>query len=538
MNLTIKQKVYLFLFISLSSIIFLGVRSASVLENEMLDERKLQLKYQVTVIEGIVVNFQNKVLQGEMSQEEAKQHFYQLLPDLEYKKNGYFFAFTKDYTLKATQKGKATGMSVATLSDADGDYIYPKIFKGVSEQNGRGFVSYNYQKSANAPLEKKLSYGLYYKPWDIVLGTGDYISDIEEAVNANVLSLVIIVIIFLVLLMFVSYFIVTGVVSPIKKIQDVMQKIATGDLTLRVDDSQKDELGELGGSINEMLFSFSELLSSLKESSTSLHGASEDLSVIAQQTNRGVSKQSDEIQSVVSAIEEMSMSIREVESNTIDVSTSTTEATEMILNTSKMVGDTIALVNNVSHQIEEAADVVDKLKVGSSEIAEVLNVITGISDQTNLLALNAAIEAARAGEAGRGFAVVADEVRSLAQSTQESTVEIQKIIEKLQSLSINAANTMKNGQKAASQSVISANSTGDTLKVVVEHVEKVNSMTAQIASATTEQAAVSDDVARAMVTINDVSVETGSASEETREQSLHLKLFVEGVENNMNKFKI
>lgn len=537
MNLTVKQKVYLFLVISLLSIISIGVDSAYVLRSEMVDDRKQQLEFNTVIVEGVIKELQKQVDKGELQQEQAKQQFYTLLPGLQYSESGYFFAFTSNFTLKATLKGKATEVSVADVKDANGEAIYKKILNEITKQGGRGVVSYYFQKSANSAAEEKISYAIHYKPWDLIIGTGNYISDIDDAVTASIYSMAIIILIVLALLGVVSYFILKAVVAPIVHIQDVMKLISKGDLTLRINATSNDELGQLGRSIDSMLISFNDLIRSLHSSSSSLNSSSESLSVIAQQTNRGMTKQTEEIESVVSAIEEMSMTIREVESNTIDAATSTTEANKMVMDTSSLVNDTIALVNNASTQIESAVKVVNELKIGSDEIAEVLSVITSISDQTNLLALNAAIEAARAGDAGRGFAVVADEVRSLAHSTQKSTVEIQTIIDKLQSLSVTAANAMQDGQKATLDTVNAVNQTGENLKLVVEHVEKVNSMTTQIATATTEQAAVSEEVARAMVNITDVSAETRTASEETRTQSLYVKSLAEGVEEDMSKFK-
>ena len=537
MNLTVKRKVCLFLAISFFSILCIGIDSAYVLRSEMVDDRKQQLEYNTTIVEGVINELQKQVDKGELKQEEAKQQFYTLLPGLQYSETGYFFAFTSDFILKATLKGNPTEISVADVKDADGNAVYKKILDEISKQGGKGIVSYYFQKTADSSAEEKISYAIHHKQWDLIIGTGNYISDIDEAVTDSIYSMAVIILIVLILLGVVACLILKAVVGPIVHIQDVMKHVSKGDLTLRVNATSTDELGQLGHSIDDMLVSFNDLISSLHSSSASLNSSSESLSVIAQQTNRGMAKQTEEIESVVSAIEEMSMTIREVESNTIDAATSTTEANSMVMDTSNLVSDTITLVNNASTQIESAVKVVNELKLGSDEIAEVLSVITSISDQTNLLALNAAIEAARAGDAGRGFAVVADEVRSLAHSTQQSTVEIQTIIDKLQSLSLTAANAMQDGQQATSETVNAVNQTGENLKLVVEHVEKVNSMTTQIATATTEQAAVSEEVARAMVNITDVSAETRTASEETRTQSLYVKSLAEGVENDMSKFK-
>jgi len=538
MNFTVKQKVYLFLFISLLSTIILSVMSASVLRSEMVHDRELQLESSTNIVEGVIKQLQGKVDSGELTEQEAQTQFYTQLPYLQYSQTGYFFAFTTDYILKASLHGQKTNISVAGVKDADGNAVYKKIFNGISQQGGKGHVSYLFQKTMHSSPEEKISYAFHYRPWNLVVGTGSYLSDINAAVLSRIYTMALLCLLAIAILCAVSFFILKAVVSPITNIQHVMEKVAAGDLTLRVSDTAEDELGYLGRSINSMLISFNELIRSLSVSSNSLNTSSESLSVIAEQTNRGMTKQTEEIDSVVSAIEEMSMTIREVESNTIDVSAATTQANQMVFETSAIVKNTISLVNNASSQIEASAKVVNELKSGSDEIAEVLSVITSISDQTNLLALNAAIEAARAGDAGRGFAVVADEVRSLAYSTQESTVKIQSIIEKLQSLSLTATNAMKGGQQATLETVTAVNQAGENLTSVVEQVEKINTMTSHIATAATEQSAVSEEVARAMVNISEVSAETRTASEETREQSLHVKSLAEGVETEVSHFKV
>ena len=538
MSFTIKQKIYFFITFSLLAIIIVGWRSIAVLHDELHEDRAQQLKVQVESVEGLLKSYQKKVTAGELELKKAQQDFYKTLQELQYSGNGYFFAFTTDMILQATLKGNKTGVNVANIKDANGRFLYQDILKSTQNTNGRGYVEYQFQRVSNGAAEEKLSYSILYKPWNLVVGTGIYIQDIDDKLNDNIIELAIEIALILVALIGIAFIIISAIINPIENIQKMMVKAASGDVTQRLDILNDDELGALSKSINSMLSEFHSLLEKLVGSSQNLTSASDSLSVIAGQTNRGVNKQSEEIQTVVSAIEQMSLTVKEVEGNTVNASTATAEATDMIHEASSMVADTMNLVDNASQKIDHASVVVDELKLGSAEIAEVLNVITGISDQTNLLALNAAIEAARAGEAGRGFAVVADEVRSLAHSTQNSTVEIQKIIEKLQGLSQTAADSMLAGKEAAKQTIEAAAKTDENLKLVVKHVSQVNEMTGQIASATTEQAAVSEEVARAMVSISDISVETGQASEQTRTESLNVKSLSESVDESVARFAI
>jgi methyl-accepting chemotaxis protein len=538
MSFTIKQKMYSFVLFSILSVVLIGSRGILILKDEVFEAREMQLKVQMESIEGILISLQDRVNRNELKKEEAQNAFYTVLKEMHYSGDGYFFAFTTDMILKAAAKGTQIDINVANVKDANGQSIYQNILKSTQGVDGRGYAEYQFQREKGGVAEDKLAYSLQYKPWNIVVGTGIYVSDIDQKAQSKMIEMLVIVALIIVVLGFIAYKIITAVIAPIEQIQQTMVKVESGDITQRIKITQKDELGLLSQSINSMLIEFHNLLGKLSQSAGDLTGASDSLSVIAQQTNRGVNKQTQEIQTVVSAIEEMSLTVKEVEGNTVNASNTTGETNDLVHDASLMVAETIELIDNAAQKIDHAGDVVEELKQGSSEIATVLNVITSISDQTNLLALNAAIEAARAGEAGRGFAVVADEVRSLAHSTQNSTVEIQKIIEKLQSLSKTASESIGEGKEVATKTIEAAAGTDEKLRLVVQHVALINDMTGQIAAATTEQAAVSEEVARAMVSISDISIETEQASEQTKVESLNVKSLAQDVDKRIERFTI
>ncbi|MDO6524618.1 methyl-accepting chemotaxis protein [Motilimonas sp. 1_MG-2023] len=372
----------------------------------------------------------------------------------------------------------------------------------------------------------------------IIVGTGVYLDDIEKLYIERLWSKGGIFVAILFALIATSWLIIGSIVKPLRLIVNAMSLVAKGDVTVRINVDSQDEMGFLSREINTMLDSFQGLLKSVQSSLNTLNLSADELAVIANQTNTGVQKQMIDVDTVVSAVEQMTLAVKEVEASTSQASEATSETNSVVREASLLINKTLDSINQVSNQVEHAVTVVNELEAGSSEIGEVLNVISGISEQTNLLALNAAIEAARAGEAGRGFAVVADEVRSLAHSTKNSTIEIQKMIEKLQSLAKSAAQAMEQGRDTARQSVIAAGKTGDNLNVVVKQVERVNDMNHQIASATTEQAAVAEEVARSMVNISVISTQTGEGSQETLANSSKVKALSDDVTKQISAFKV
>ena len=403
---------------------------------------------------------------------------------------------------------------------------------------GSGYLEYHFPKTAGGNPDAKLSYAAEYAPWDIVLGTGVYLDDVEKLYKERLWSKGGAFVVILLSLIAISWLIIASIVNPLRSIVKTMGLVAKGDVSVRVAVDSTDEMGILAREINTMLDAFQSLLKSVQGTLANLNTSADELAVIANQTNVGVQKQMLDVDTVVSAVEQMTLAVKEVEASTTAASEATSETNDVVREASHLINVTLDSINQVSNQVEHAVKVVNELEAGSSEIGEVLNVISGISEQTNLLALNAAIEAARAGEAGRGFAVVADEVRSLAHSTKKSTVEIQKMIERLQSLAKSAAQAMEEGRDTARESVVAAGKTGDNLNIVVKQVERVNDMNHQIASATTEQAAVAEEVARSMVNISVISTQTGEGSQETLANSSKVKSLSDDVTQQISVFKV
>lgn len=373
----------------------------------------------------------------------------------------------------------------------------------------------------------------------------DFVTDLHEfelkrlhdSADSTRIQLIVITVLAILFALLIAWVITHMITQPLRQTLDMANLIANGDLTGRMNTQRKDELGQLQKAMDDMNTRLRQLIGSISSSTIRISAASEQLYAVTRQTSEGVNNQKIETDQVATAINEMTATVHEVAQNAEQVASAASTAENETSHSDQALTETINQVNLMAQEVDNTAKSMLNLQQQSEQITGVLDVIKSVSEQTNLLALNAAIEAARAGEAGRGFAVVADEVRNLAKRTQQSTTEIETIIGALQQGTAQAASAMEKSHSMTSATVDRVKKTAEALQVVTQAVSKIQMMTQQIASAAEEQAAVAEEINRSITSVRNIAEHTASASNETAQSSNELTRLGSELQDMVQQFK-
>jgi methyl-accepting chemotaxis protein len=330
------------------------------------------------------------------------------------------------------------------------------------------------------------------------------------------------------------------VTVPLRMISDRIQNIAEGDgdLTIRIDIARKDELGELAGHVNRFMGKLQHLISDIRLNTDDVSTSAETLLEVSSSSQKAADEQCHAITMVVAAVNELTVAIQEVARNTGETAQNARNANQITTQGQERIRLAVERVQSLASRISQTAEIMVRLESEAKNVTSVIDVIRGIAEQTNLLALNAAIEAARAGEQGRGFAVVADEVRTLASRTQQSTEDIQGMLGQLQSGVQHAVESMNASTAMTTEAVTSASEAGESLAGIGSAVQNITNMAIQIATAAEEQSTVTAEIDKSLVEINQLAMTTSEDATRTANASQRLNQLSSSLRQLLGNFRV
>nr|WP_046271439.1 methyl-accepting chemotaxis protein [Pseudomonas syringae] len=447
-----------------------------------------------------------------------------LIQQARFQVRGYTYSGRPDFEKDANKAIDDAVTGINTLAGDISSTYSPMLQQAIAGLNGYRAAVGRYrdaQAASKAALDKMTTLGVSMLATSNDLITrqnksrdADSTKSIEMIVAATLLALA--------LSILAAWVITRQITTPLQETLEVVERVASGDLSRNLKVDRKDELGKLQATIQRMTVSLRELVGGIRDGVTQIASAAEELSAVTEQTSAGVNSQKVETDQVATAMHEMTATVQEVARNAEEASEAAVTADRQARDGERVVNEAIAQIERLASAVGNSSEAMGALKQESDKIGSVLDVIKSVAEQTNLLALNAAIEAARAGEAGRGFAVVADEVRSLAQRTQKSTEEIEALIARLQSGTQQATTVMDSSRELSTSSVELTRRAGGSLESITKTVSAIQAMNQQIAAAAEEQSATAEEINRSIINVRDVSEQTSAASEETAASSVEL----------------
>ena len=553
-NLRLKNKLLLLAILPLMLLLISLMLSSYYLESKNQQQNfnsfKTKLINDKQTLLGTEVEIATKVVRYQLAQG-SEQDAKDALRDLTFGQGGYFFIYDTNgvSVFHALLGDEIEGQNKIGMTDPNGK----KIIVGLLDQarKGGGAFNYHFQKPNTTGLVEKMGYADMIPGTNWMIGTGAYMDDIDAELNKyqvtiqghmndKVTTLLLIALFWVVLTIVCALIAANTMVKPIQGMVQSLNDIAKGegDLTKRLEIHTQDEIGQLGEAFNVFVSKLHGIIANVVDVTHDVKAASSDINTQTQLIEEKLLNHNHETDLVATAITEMSATSHEVAQNTTQVAVSTQAATQDVARAQECVDISLSEVSKLMGEINIAAKQVDSLSDQSKKINSVLSVIGGIAEQTNLLALNAAIEAARAGEQGRGFAVVADEVRSLASRTQVSTLEISEMLSELHNLVTAAVDAMQASQHSCNRSVESSRAISESLGAVTSSVTSINDMSTQIATAAMEQSSVSEEINRNVFAIQEIVNELTISSKTTSTVSEHLAGRGESLGNLVGQFKI
>ena len=524
--------------IALAGLLVLCLTSLFLLKDVMYRDRSHQTEDTVKVGLGIIDHFHSLAVAGRLSDEAARQAAKDALRGIRYGNNDYYFIFSTEHVYVLNPSKPATeGQDESNLQDSNGKYLARELV--VAARKGGGHVDYTFPRAGQTQPEAKLSYAALYEPWGWVLGTGIYIDDIDTEYRRIALILGSLAFLLLAALGFLGWQNGRSIIDQIggepAVANEAMREIAHGNLVV---DLGNPKPGSLLGSLQSMAGALRSLIREINSEGNSLVASAEDISQASNGVSRAAERQSDATSAIAAAIEELTVSSAEILESAKTTEANSEEAMSLAVQGRERVEQASKAIQDIAVTVNGASDRIRSLESRAAEISSIAGVIKEIAGQTNLLALNAAIEAARAGEAGRGFAVVADEVRQLAERTTAATGEIHGMICAIQEDTNNVVAAMNLALPEVQRGVELASGASDSLRAIEQGAQTTLDRVSEVANATQEQSAASTSIAQHIEQIALMVEETNSTIRENAKTSASLEAVAKNLKSQISRFVV
>jgi len=555
----IKTKILLSAFLS---ILFLGLVVISLViydirknnEKSIADVEKAYIAAQEQKLREVIELAKNSIKDlyenNSMDKETLKQEAKKRLRNAWYSNDGYIFTYDGSGTnMVLPPKPSLEGKNLIDLKDKNNVYIIRELLQ--KAKSGGGFVRYIWPKpSKNNQEVPKLSYAIYLEKWDWMIGTGIYIDDIddyigkikeEHAASLKKMIAIIIGITFLLIIVvtIILNFLLNRIIKPINDVTNDLKTIAEGegDLTKQIDIKSNDETGILARYFNLFIAKLREIIQAVKDNSNSLASSTSELSATSEELARTFNDQANQVSTVASAVAELEATSQGILSAIKESDNMSKNAVEVTKDGKVVLDRLIKELNTLENKMTSLGNTIKNLTQSSSEIGNILSTINDIADQTNLLALNAAIEAARAGEHGRGFAVVADEVRKLAEKTQSSTKEIESIVKSVQKETTLSEKNMEESTETIEKSLKTITETNEKFEEIMRMVQELANKNISIGISTEEQFKAIEDISKSIQSISAGIEQSSKAVEEVARTISDIEKESLSLDTLVNKFR-
>jgi len=549
-NLTIKARVYGLsiiplllisfgmIFISYQQISNLNQSQQELIHQRLSEQKRSEIKAYIEIIDSSLTSLKEK--------NADLQLVVDTLSHIRFGDSGYVFGYdSKGNRYFLGDTGKDIGENFWDMQDTKGNYLIRNLIS--QAKNGGGYSSYYFPRPGETISYEKLSYSIYEPQWDMTIGIGFYIDDVElitaqmadrakQKMYESFMWMAIMGGSILILVSIVTILFSRSIIIPLQRFDQSIARFANGDadLTARMESYSIPEYTSLSQNFNRFVENLQSIIRQLRVNSDSINSETGRMLERSSQVDQLSNTQREETELVATSVTQMTATAHDISQNASSAASAAQSADGKAKEAMSTVDSAVDSVSILANKLESASAVMDKLKNNVSNISSSLDVIQEIAEQTNLLALNAAIEAARAGEQGRGFAVVADEVRQLASRTQQSTGSIKQIIEQLKDATQAAVQSMLDSRSQSEDTVLKAHQASNALIEILDSVSKIMDMNNLRATATEEQSQVGQDISKRVELISDQSLQVAQVSDknrqgshELRDQTLELKSLVD-----------